>query len=153
MEIIENFVNKDFEDKVLKLIPKKINKTYNRNQIFRYGSKIPYVPFHKSDVIPDIFNFMDKIEFDSVTINEYRNGQSIDWHVDHLQCGPNIGIISLINDGELLFRKNKGEQSKSFLLPRFSLAIMSGELRYEWEHSFKSKNHRISVVFRNSKSQ
>jgi alkylated DNA repair dioxygenase AlkB len=149
MRIIENYVSNKFELDVLNLIPNKINNTNHRNQIIRYGSKVPYSPFNVSTVIPELFNFIDVMEFDSVTINEYRKGQSVNWHIDDPKGGPHIGIISLVSDGTLFFRK--GTELKNILLPRFSLAIMSDELRYDWEHSFTATGPRVSVVFRNSK--
>jgi alkylated DNA repair dioxygenase AlkB len=150
IEIINNFVSNKFEIDVLNLIPNKKNNTHHRNQILRYGSKVPYGPFHISDDIPKIFSDLQGIDFDSVTINEYYAGQEVNWHIDHVQSGPKIYIISLISDGVLKFRKQS--EHKEFLLPRFSLTVISKEMRYEWEHYFKAETSRVSVVFRNSKS-
>lgn len=149
MELIENYVNEEFETEVLKLIPKVVKNTFHRNHIIRYGSKIPYGPYTISDVIPDLFKFIDKMEFDSVTVNEYKTGQMIPWHTDYATGGPYIGIISLLSSSNLDFRKK--DEYKSLLLPRFSLFILSGEMRYDWEHSFVATEPRVSVVLRNSK--
>lgn len=150
IEIIENYVDTKFELDVLHLLPNKNNKTHHRNQILRYGSKVPYAPFLVSEEIPELFLNIKDIEFDSVTINEYRKGQEVNWHIDHVLGGPKIYIISLVSDGILKFRK--GSERQEFLLPRLSLTILSDEIRYEWEHYLKAETNRVSVVLRNSKS-
>ena len=149
LEVIENYVNKEFEDAVLALIPEKIVEGKDRNQILRYGARRPYGTHHVSKIIPGIFNF--DLPFDSVTINEYKAGQRIDWHKDVPDGGNAIYIISLLSDGVLKFRKD-GE-IKEFFLPRYSLAIMSEELRYTWEHYFEAEQPRISIVLRKSRTK
>jgi alkylated DNA repair dioxygenase AlkB len=149
IQIIENYVDKNFEESVLSLIPNKINKTHHRNQILRYGSRKPYAPIHISSEIPDIFLNLKDIDFDSVTINQYLKDQEVNWHIDRVDSGPKIYIISLLSDGVLKFRKES--EHKEFLLPRFSLTIMSDDMRYNWEHYTKAEQPRVSVVFRNSK--
>ena len=149
LEVIENYVNKEFEDAVLALIPEKRTKGKDRNQILRYGARRPYGTHHISKVIPEVFSF--DLLFDSVTINEYKAGQRIDWHKDVFDGGNAIYIISLLSDGVLKFRKD-GE-IKEFFLPRYSLAIMSEELRYTWEHYFEAEKPRISIVLRKSKQK
>jgi len=149
LEIIENYVDQDFEEKVLALIPSKKAKGKDRNQILRYGARRPYGTHHVSYHIPEIFKF--DLTFDSVTINEYKEGQRIDWHKDAPDGGNAIYIISLLSDGVLKFRKD-GE-IKEFFLPRYSLAIMSEDLRYTWEHYFEAEQPRISIVLRKSKQK
>ena len=148
MKIIENFVDQNFEDEIIKMIPEKISKTKDRNQVIRYGTRRPYPSDIKSDIIPDLFLSIKDIKFDSVTINEYKAGQKIDWHIDRVDAGNDIYIISLLSTAVLKFRKDN--EVKEFPLPRYSLAIMSDELRYEWEHGLFAPLDRISVVFRNS---
>jgi alkylated DNA repair dioxygenase AlkB len=148
IKIIENFVDEEFEKKVLELIKPKKQITKDRNQVLRYGSSNPYPSNMISKIIPDIFLTIKDIEFDSVTINEYNPGQHIDWHIDKPYAGKDINIISLLSDGNLKFRKDSEE--KSFLLKKNSLAIISDDLRYKWQHSFLAEAYRVSVVLRNS---
>lgn len=150
LEIVENYVDKDFEDKVLALIPEKGAKGKDRNQILRYGANRPYGTHHVSRDVPEVFSRVD-VPYDSVTINEYKEGQRIDWHKDARDGGNAIYIISLLSDGVLKFRKD-GE-IKEFLLPRYSLSIMSEDLRYTWEHYFEAQQPRVSVVFRLSRKK
>ena len=148
LEVIENYVDKEFENKVLDLIPEKGARGKDRNQIIRYGARRPYGNFHVSSEIPKVFRDIELL-YDSVTINEYKAGQRIDWHKDIPDGGNAIYIISLLSDGVLKFRKD-GE-IKEFLLPRYSLAVMSEDLRYTWEHYFEAQQPRVSVVLRQSK--
>lgn len=86
--------------------------------------------------------------FDSVTINEYLRGQSIAPHMDSLKFGD-VGILSLLADATMRFTSAIGEQ-RDFVLPRRSLAIMSGELRYKWKHETLplEADLRHSIVYR-----
>lgn len=150
IEIIDNYVDEAFEDEVLKLIPKRVKHTPHRNQIIRYGSRVPYDNFVVSESIPAVFDrFRKDIEFDSVTINEYLSGQKIDWHIDKKEAGPVIYVVSILSSAAMMFRK--GDEEKYYGMPRFSLTKFGGELRYDWEHSVICQNRRISIVFRNSK--
>jgi alkylated DNA repair dioxygenase AlkB len=161
IEIIEGFVGESFEKQVLKLLPNKVIKRRNRNQILRYGSNKPYDNGLVSDVVPQFLEKETKaffrnlknqdLEFDSVTINEYLEGQIIDWHIDKPASGSSIYIISLLSDANLSFRL--GEVVVDYFVPRFSLTIFSEDLRWKWQHSLKAEQRRVSVVFRNSKEK
>lgn len=85
---------------------------------------------------------------DSITINEYISGHSIAPHIDSPKFGD-VAILSLLADATMRFTSPAGE-IKDLLLPRRSLAIMSGELRTKWEHSTLplAAARRISVVYR-----
>jgi alkylated DNA repair dioxygenase AlkB len=151
IEIIENFVDENFIQQVLPLIPDKEKKKEKRNQILRWGSKIPYSDNIKSEIIPDVFlGFKNKFEFDSVTINEYYPGQYIDWHIDKPYDNTPVIIISLLSDAVLKFRKEK--DILSFAVPKNSLTIFQDELKTDWQHSLLAEEKRYSIVFRNSKS-
>lgn len=152
IEITDMFVDDVFERDVLSLIPGGKVETAGRNRVLRYGSKVPYRDRIISPQIPDVFlPFKDRLNFDSVTINEYYPGQAIDWHIDHLKAGPEICIVSLLSDADLFFRRHKNDKPISFHIPRYSLTIFSGDLRTNWQHYLKANEHRVSVVFRNSK--
>lgn len=150
IEIIPNYVDESFEQELLSIVPKKMQGGRMRNQVIRYGSSIPYPDRIVSSQIPEMFErFRDDIEFDSVTINEYMPGQEIWWHIDGLDGGPIIYVISLLSDADLLFKKDS--EVLTFHVPRFSLTKFSDELRYEWKHYLKAENKRYSIVFRDSK--
>ena len=147
-----NYVDENFEKAVAKLIPKKAKRTIHRNQIMRYGSNYPYNNSIISKTIPNLFkDLQGKLEFDSVTINEYLEDQMINWHTD---LGINdIFVISLLSDAKMEFRllnKKVVVEECSLILPRFSLFTMTGEYREVWEHYVKVDTKRISVVLRQS---
>ena len=146
-DLVLDFVDNEFEQSVIKMLNPKKGISIHRNQIIRYGSSIPYDNFIKSKNIPEIFRrFDNSFPFDSVTINEYLEGQIINWHTD--KGNNDIFIISLLCDNNIDFRK--GEEEISVLLPRYSLYRMHDELRFDWEHHVKATERRISLVFRQS---
>ena len=149
--IENNFVDEKFEQEVLNLVPTKGVSSMLRNQVLRYGADKPYHDKIVSEKIPEIFDrFRNFFEFDSVTINEYMKGQYIGWHIDSMEGGPEVVIISLLSAAKLDFRK--GDKTISFNIPRYSLTRFSEEIRTEWEHNTKATERRISIVFRNSKA-
>lgn len=150
IDIRLNYVDELFENEVLKLIkPKKAGTKLHRNQVLRWGSRIPYDNGIVSGKIPIIFDKLsNQIAFDSVTVNEYMKGQKIDWHIDKPASGNEIKIISLLSDSVLNFRLKDGYVS--FEVPRFSMTTFGGDLRWLWEHSLLANEKRVSVVFRNS---
>lgn len=148
---IEDFISEKDEKEILKLVSRKDKNGTDRNQIIRYGSRIPYGPHTVSETIPDIFHTLNiPHPFDSVTINEYYEGQSIDYHFDSPRGGDIISVISLLGKGDLLFKNNKNHVLKYNLKPR-SLSIMKDELRWEYQHSAIAHEMRYSIVFRDSK--
>lgn len=146
-------VDREFESEVLKLIPDKLFRWKKRNHILRYGSSIPYSDNVVSEDIPQVFqDFIKKMEWDcdSVTVNEYQPGQFIDWHVDSAKGGHVIKVVSLLSDATIRFRKRLLDEF-DLQLPRFSLLLIGEELRWDYYHSLRADERRISVVFRNSK--
>ena len=86
-----------------------------------------------------------------MTINEYHKGQIIGWHVDDVKGGPEIYVLALLSDANLDFRLVADKKQKvSYRIPKNSLTIISGALRYDWEHYLEAEDTRYSVVFRNS---
>lgn len=148
LKLEEMFVDKHFEDEVLKLIPEKERRWDNRNQVLRFGSSIPYADNIVSKDIPDIFKTIEGIEFDSVTINEYLPNQHIPFHIDREQGGETIYVISLLSDAVLKFKK--GFDIRRYFMPRYSLVQFSGDLRWNWRHSVQAEEKRYSIVLRNS---
>lgn len=149
IEIIENYVDEEFEHDLISVLPRNMKKGSGRS-VVRYGLPIPYSSNIISYTIPEIFDrFKKDIQFDSVTINHYKPGELIDWHIDDPNAGPVIFVISLLNDATINFRLN--ENIESYLMPRYSLIKFSGDKRYKWEHHVKVTEERFSVVLRNSK--
>jgi alkylated DNA repair dioxygenase AlkB len=149
----QNFISEEQEKEILRLINQKPAKGKERNQIVRYGSKIPYAPYNVSGEIPDVLHSLNiSHSFDHVTINEYHQGQSIEYHFDLPFAGEKISIISLLGKADMLFRnaKDNSDILKFNVEPR-SLLIMQDRLRWQYEHSAIAHELRYSVVFRDSR--
>lgn len=150
IKITNDYVDEEFENKIKLLVPELPKSRRERNQILRWGSSSPYKDSIVSSEIPEVFDrFIDVIDFDSVTVNEYYPGQTIDWHIDQPLWLKSVYIISLLSDADLKFKKDN--EVVSFHLPRYSLVEFSGDLRYKWKHSLTATSKRYSVVFRSSK--
>lgn len=150
-ETILDFINEDIEKEILKLVP-KVEKldTAKRNQILRFGNDM-YRKDLVSTVIPSVFEqFRDKIDFNSVQINEYYEGQGIDYHLDHPRAGECIYVVSMLTDSTIYFRKDA--LVEEYNLPRYSLFKFYGEHRWNYFHSVKADKLRYSLVFRKFQS-
>ena len=88
---------------------------------------------------------------DSVTINQYKKGQGIRYHVDSKKSGPIIIVLSLGGNATMLMRK--AAIVKQFDISARSLVIMRDEARTDWQHSILPvENERFSIVFRKGTS-
>jgi len=129
-----------------------------RNSIRRYGSRVPYFDNIVSPIIPNYFlPFCQRLVAqklveappDSITVNEYYAGQVIKAHVDHVDAGPAITILSLGSPATMEFARQDRRFSVE-LFPR-SLVQLRGEIRYDWTHAIAPvPGLRYSLVFRDS---
>ena len=105
----------------------------------------------KRDIEP-----MSKVEFNSVLLNRYRDGNdSISWHTDaEKELGENPIIASVNFGAERVFQlKHKDtKQREDIILKHGSLLIMMGELQHFWLHRVPKrkeiKTERINLTFR-----
>jgi hypothetical protein len=153
---VSEFITPDLENLVLSNLksPTKKHEDY-RNNVFRYGPKTPYGFGNLSVIIPDYLHpIMQKIVDDgispmpqSVSVNEYLEGQKLDPHIDSQHAGPTITIVSLMSSAIMRFTKDQ-ETFDVELTPR-SLIRMQDEARYKWKHEvLPLKATRYSIVFR-----
>lgn len=135
-------------------------KVPGRNSIKRYGSREPYFDNIVSSTIPPHFsalcdrllaqNFVE-VRPDSVTVNEYYAGQIIKAHIDHIEAGPVITILSLASPAIMKFAR--GDKTFTVNLSPRSLTQMRGPIRYSWTHEIEPVPAlRYSLVFRDSSS-
>ena len=156
--VLENFITEEQEKEIVSnLKPSKVKAGSGRNIVTRYGSKLPYKARVKSHIIPPYFlSICEQIGKvlgyeipDSVTVNEYMPGQSIDWHTDSLSSGPVIVVLSLISSAEMGLRDNTTKENTTITLNTRSLLVLDGEHRTDWEHCiYPVQSHRFSIVFR-----
>jgi alkylated DNA repair dioxygenase AlkB len=127
-----------------------------RSSIQRFGSAVPYNSFMQAKFIPDYLEECSQrlldaqlldARPDSVSINEYDKGQTIQPHVDSKNSGPVITVLSL--ESPATMRLQYERDSFDLELPARCLIQMRGDMREKWLHSILPvPGHRYSVVFR-----
>ena len=89
-------------------------------------------------------------EFVHALVTRYDPGAPIGWHRDRPQFGEVVGV-SLGSAATLRFRRRSGsgfQRASLELLPR-SAYHLSGEARWDWEHSIApAERLRFSITFR-----
>ncbi len=152
-----NFITSEEEQFILEQIPKsQVRTCAERNNIWRYGSSVPYSSHMASKTIPKYLEDLCErlvtterltLKPDSVTINEYLKNQVIKAHIDSPTSGEIISIISLLSEATINFKFQK--QQHSVVLGPRSLVQMQGEIRNKWMHEiFPVQDKRFSIVFR-----
>lgn len=168
-----DFLSEQTEHEVLEWLDSKTWSTALSRRTQHYGYEYNYkssnvketekmsgVLLRIADKINDcLSNHLDKYltcktaKFDQCIVNEYTKGQKIAPHIDSKHFGPVIVSISLNQEAYMTF--TRGNQKIDMLLPRRSILILTGEARYEWQHSLRngSDNRRISLTFRTVKNE
>jgi alkylated DNA repair dioxygenase AlkB len=140
-------------DLLAKLSNEQGIKTNNRTLI-RYGNSVygndtlDPIPEYLLDLSNKLVNkkVLDALPED-ITINTYYPGDSIPAHIDKIEAGPVITILSLLSDATLIL--TYGSKKEKILLPSRSVIQLKGVYRTHWKHSIKKlKDKRISIVFR-----
>ena len=88
--------------------------------------------------------------FNSMTLNEYLPGRGIRPHIDSLDFGDQIVILSLGASAAMRFSK-AGQEDYDLELPSRSMLILQDKARYDFQHSvlpIAGKEIRYSIVFR-----
>ena len=97
---------------------------------------------------------------EQVIVNEYLADQGIAAHVDRVSFGDAVATVSLLESWQMLFRRLDDSEKVEVLLESRSLAVMTGESRYNWTHEIakrkididgglkKIRKRRISLTFR-----
>ena len=126
----------------------------NSRILIRYGNsvygndKLDPIPEYLLDLCNKLINrkVLDALPED-VTINTYYSGDSIPAHIDKIEAGPVITILSLLSEATLIL--TYGSKKEKIVLPSRSVIQLKGVYRTHWKHSLeKLKQKRISIVFR-----
>ena len=172
---IPDFIDKNNEDELLKIIDNQPWKHDLKRRVQHYGyaydykarsvtadSKLSDIPQWLQVYCEKLkdFRFFEEIP-DQVIINEYQIGQGISAHIDCVPCfGATIAIISLGSPCVMDFTNNQTGEKAPVLLAQRSLAILSGDARYIWQHAIANRktdkyngviikrNRRVSLTFR-----
>jgi alkylated DNA repair dioxygenase AlkB len=156
--LIPDFLTESEEHDIVCNIPEsKAKRGSDRNSIRRFGSNVPYKNQMSSDIIPDYLDRIGQKLFDkqllpikpnSISINEYLPENSIAPHIDSIESGPIITVLSLLSDATMVLSNR--DKDYSIIIPRLSILQLKDEIRYKWTHSILPvKSKRYSIVFRN----
>ena len=93
---------------------------------------------------------MDPAAFEAGLLIRYDPGAGIGWHRDRPQYGDVLGLsLGAPAVFRLRRRTEGGFERRTVDLPARSLYRLSGEVRWEWEHSIAPMDvHRWSITFR-----
>jgi alkylated DNA repair dioxygenase AlkB len=84
---------------------------------------------------------------EDISINIYYPGNKMLPHIDKIDAGPVITILSLLSDANLIL--SYGSKKEIVLLPSRSVIQLKDKYRTHWKHSIEKVNDkRISIVFR-----
>ncbi len=97
------------------------------------------------------------LEFNSVLINYYRDGQdSMGWHADdekELGKDPTIAALSFGGERDLVFKNILSKETLAIPQLHGALIIIDGKTQRYWQHSIKKTKKfispRINLTFRN----
>ncbi|KAJ8956155.1 hypothetical protein NQ318_020705 [Aromia moschata] len=160
--VLENFVTDEEETALLEQFDLKedLNQGYMKHRKVRhYGFEFRYdinnVDKDKPmDVkVPSESNFLwdrlrERMDLnfrpDQLTVNKYNPGQGIPHHIDTHSAFEDP-IISLSLQSSVIMELKRGEEHLCVLLPRKSLAVISGESRYDWTHGITPR--RFDIVY------
>ena len=130
------------------------SKLLNNRIAIRYGNsiygneKLDPIPKYLLDLCNKLINkkILDTLPED-VSINIYYPGNKMVPHIDKVDAGPVITILSLLSDANLIL--TYGAKKEIVLLPSRSIVQLKDKYRTYWKHSIeKVNNKRISIVFR-----
>jgi len=151
-----NVISVEEETELLNALVEAENKgTEINNRIgIRYGNSI-YSNI-KLEPIPNyLLNLCNKLIDkkilnvlpEDVSINIYYPGNKMLPHIDKIDAGPVITILSLLSDANLIL--SNGSKKEIVLLPSRSVIQLKDKYRTHWKHSIEKVNDkRISIVFR-----
>jgi len=158
LSIVPSFVSEAEERALIELIGWSRDRAPHsqRNRIDRYCTdKIPEPFARLCDRLIDLG--LVSMRPPSISVNEYRKGQGIVFHVDTPQSGDVISILGLHSDAVMLFMRgwtggdpSRGCAEFSLPFPRRALVQIQGECRrLPWLHAIPPVTEdRISIVFR-----
>jgi alkylated DNA repair dioxygenase AlkB len=130
------------------------SKVSNDRTLVRYGNSIygneelDPIPGYLLDLCHRLIDqeILDALPED-VTVNTYYPGNKMVAHIDRIDAGPVITVLSLLSDAKLIL--TYGTKREVITLPSRSVIQLKGIYRTHWKHSIEKLEHkRISIVFR-----
>jgi len=151
-----DIISVEEETELLNALVEAENKgTKINNRIgIRYGNsmysnnKLEPIPNYLLNICYKLINkkILDVLPED-ISINIYYPGNKMLPHIDKIDAGPVITILSLLSDANLIL--SNGSKKEIVLLPSRSVIQLKDKYRTHWKHSIEKVNDkRISIVFR-----
>lgn len=122
----------------------------------RYG---PFQPYNHGVLRPQIPAWLDvlvqrlwhegfmKTPAQNAQINLYAPGQGLAAHIDTVEAGDEIAVLSLMHHARM--RWTFDERAEVRDMPARSLVLMRGARRWQWKHEVLPVDEtRVSIVFR-----
>lgn len=164
LSIYENFISDEEHDSIIAEVQSELakysgSKYCDRNRVVRYGAKNicpnnyanSIFPFHL-DILSNrlVEEKLLKEKSEALNINEYLKNEYITPHVDRVDSGPIVTILSLKSVATMLFENlHKKEKFEITLYPKMIMQ-MRGIIRWRWTHCiYPVADTRYSIVFRN----
>jgi alkylated DNA repair dioxygenase AlkB len=156
MTPILNVISIEEELKLLESLAKaeEDSKVSNDRTLVRYGNsiygneKLDPIPGYLLDLCNRLIDqkILDALPED-VTVNTYYPGNKMVAHIDRVDAGPVITVLSLLSDAKLILTYRT--KREVITLPSRSVIQLKGIYRTHWKHSIEKLEHkRISIVFR-----
>ncbi len=148
--LIEDFISKKEED----LLVKEIDKNWHENKfnlnrrVQHYGWEYDYKArrVHSEMRIGELPRWAKNIATrlvnqkivanmpDQLIVNEYVKNQGIGPHKDSKDFDDGIVMLSLLESWQMRFKQKETKKTVNIMLERRSVAVMTGEARYQWTH-------------------
>ncbi len=165
LEVVYNFISAEYELQLIADIESVLGEPMNKSRggrsiIKRWGSAKPYNNFVSPHSTPEFLSniaqrlvderYLGELP-DSISINGYLPGEYIAPHIDSVDSGAVITVLSLLAKAEMTLEK--GLEKIEVPLPPRTLLQLSDALRWDWKHSIHPvTSKRYSIVFRCSKT-
>ncbi len=172
LQYIPDFLTEEQQNSILNEVDSRPWLNDLKRRVQHYGYKYDYtlkqidhslyvgeLPPFAVEITEKLFeNSIIKQIPDQLIVNEYLPGQGINAHVDCVPCFTDqIITISLGWTYEMEFTKISTKEKYKLLLETGSVALMSGESRYQWTHQIRARQkdgdvlrkRRVSLTFRN----
>lgn len=164
---IKNYLTDEESDELESAIKRikftPISSTVNSRCVAHYGYYYAYnrsgltiappIPAGLAQLVdPEILNPLINEElppFDQLIINEYKPGQKIAYHTDHVeQFGPIIACVTVGQSIPIHFKH--GNHITTLDIEPGSMYIMTGDARYKYQHGLQNNTDgvRYSLTFR-----
>ena len=156
--IVPNFIDDDQEAALLRTIDRQPWLSDLKRRVQHYGYRYDYrfrdiSGADKLGEIPDWLSEIGRIlvrnghystEPDQVIINEYLPGQGIAAHIDRQHCfADRVATVSLGSQCVMRFENRQLGEKIDVELPPRSLAMITGDSRYNWTHAIAARKSDV----------